>query len=121
MPSEKLAGILLTRTNLSSNEIEQLSEVEGWRIVYELDKQEAVSRQQNRLPEICFTGFNKTDKNRLIELASTAGFVVKEAVTKELVLLIAGENAGPSKLKKAEAQNCPITDESGFIAFLESR
>ncbi|MCC7309439.1 MAG: hypothetical protein IT173_17895 [Acidobacteria bacterium] len=119
MPSERLAAILLSRTDLSRNEIDQLSEAEGWRIVNELDKQS--SRQRTRLPEVCFTGFNKSDKERLVELASTAGFVVKDVVTKELALLIAGENAGPSKLKKAEAQNCLITDESGFIAFLESR
>ena len=121
MLSEKLAAILLSRTDLSREEIEQLNEVEGWRIVYELDKQDATSRKQKRLPEVCFTGFNKTDKERLIELASTAGFIVKDVVTKELALLVAGENTGPSKLKKAETQKCPITDEKGFIAFLDSR
>lgn len=121
MPSEKLAAILRSRTNLSSEEIGQLSEADGWRIVYYLDKQDSALRQQSKLPEVCFTCFNTADKGRPTELASTAGFEVKDAVTKELILLVVGENAGPSKLKKAEMQNCPITDEVGFIALIESR
>jgi len=121
MVTEKLAAILSSRTDLTKEQIGRISEVDGWRIVYELDREKTAARQQAKLPEVCFTGFNKTDKARLAELATAAGFDVKDAVTKDLVLLIAGENAGPSKLKKAEAQSCPVTDEQGLIRILEER
>lgn len=104
MISEKLVGILLSRTNLAQEDFLSMTEADGWKIVYELDAQERISKQQSQSPEICFTGFGKSDKDRLSELATTAGFVVKDAVTKDLSLLVAGENAGPSKLKKAEAR-----------------
>lgn len=119
MITEKLVAILLSRTNLSKDEITRMSESDGWKTVRELDQQKSMARQQNKLPEVCITGFNQADKTRLSELATTAGFVVKDAVTKGLSLLIAGENAGPSKLRKAEEQKCPVTDEEGFIHFLE--
>lgn len=118
MVSEKLAAILLSRTDFSPEDISRMDEAEGWRLVYELDRK--LKSEKTRFPEICFTGFGKSDKERLTELATRAGFVVKEVVTQSLVLLVAGDNAGPSKLRKAEKQNCPITDERGFMESLHS-
>jgi len=34
---------------------------------------------------------------------------------------LTGENARRSKLKKAEVQHCPITDECGFLELVQTR
>jgi DNA ligase (NAD+) len=118
MLSERLKSILLSRTDFSPEDIERMTEADGWKIVYSLDALDREKKQTDRLPEVCFTGFGKSDRERLANIASTNGFLVKEVVTKDLVLLVAGENAGPSKLKKAEAQNCTVVDESGFLEYI---
>ena len=121
MAREKLIEILLSRTDLSREDIGKLSETEGWRIVYSLDAQEQEKKRENKLPEVCFTGFGLSDKKRLCNIAADNGFLVKDVVTRSLLLLVAGENAGPSKLKKADSQGCQITDEQGFLDFVHSR
>lgn len=49
---------------------------------------------------ICFTGFNKTRKSELMQIANNRGFVIKNDVTVGLSYLCCGENAGPKKLVK---------------------
>ncbi|HFW3714471.1 TPA: BRCT domain-containing protein [Salmonella enterica subsp. enterica serovar 6,7:y:-] len=49
---------------------------------------------------ICFTGFDKTKKSELIQIAKNRGFVIKNDVTTGLSYLCCGENAGPKKLVK---------------------
>ena len=66
------------------------------------------------LPQVCFTVFTLSKLEELSSVASKAGFEVKSSVTKSLRILVCGSNAGPSKIRKAEALNCLITDEIGF-------
>ncbi|TNH77533.1 hypothetical protein CF141_04180 [Aeromonas hydrophila] len=59
-----------------------------------------------RLPQdysfkVCFTGFSKADKARLTELAESAGMKVVTGVSASLDFLCCGDNAGWSKMKKA--------------------
>ena len=54
-------------------------------------------------------------------MLSSRGFTVRDSVTKGLTVLVAGSNAGPTKLAKAEAQECTITDATGFLTYLEMR
>lgn len=119
MVSEKLKSILLSRTDFTREEIDKLNETEGWKIVYSLDALDKETKLANRPKEICFTGFARSDRERLSQIAMAHGFLVKDLVTKELFLLVAGENAGPSKLKKAEGQGCKVTDEKGFLDLLD--
>lgn len=51
--------------------------------------------------EVCFTGFRKTEKLDMIKVAEKANFLVRSTVTKNLGLLVCGQNCGPSKLRKA--------------------
>ncbi len=120
MVSEKLKGVLRSKTDLNDEEINKLTESEGWALIYSIEKSERELREQNKLPEICFTGFGKSDRERLSEIATKAKFLVKDSVTKSLSVLVTGENAGESKIKKAESQGCTITNEKGFLEYIES-
>ena len=71
-------------------------------------------------PEICFTGFKKEDKIRLAEQARTAGMFVRDSVTKQLVYLCCGYNAGPKKIEKSRHQGAIILNELQFIELLET-
>lgn len=122
MASKRVADILISRgAPFTAAQIELLSDADGWRWIYANDQQAQQDKFAARLPEICFTGFGPDDKARLIEAGLKAGFNVKDAVTKNLRILVTGANAGPSKIKKATAQNCIITDEEGFWDYLKSQ
>lgn len=68
------------------------------------------------LPDVCFTGFNKDDKNRLTKVAKENGLVVRSSVTKSLDILCCGYNAGPKKLQEAREKDTMILNEKEFIA-----
>lgn len=63
---------------------------------------------------ICFTGFSKTAKNELIQLAKTKKLEVKSDVTNNLLYLCCGPNAGPSKMKKAKSNGTILISEDDF-------
>lgn len=70
--------------------------------------------------EVCFTGFRKTDRERLQKMAHRAGFKVRSKPTKDLGVLVCGYNTGPSKLAAAKAQGADVVQEiEGFIEYLE--
>jgi NAD-dependent DNA ligase len=97
-----------------------MSDRDGWSWIYGHDKVKK-EYKASKLPEICFTGFPDTEKERLCQLALEAGLLVKDSVTKNLALLVTGAFAGPSKLSKAEKQGCTVTDEAGFLDFIKRR
>ena len=80
----------------------------------------APSRPKVDAYEICFTGFAKADKERLMALAEEKNMLIRKSVTKELDLLVTGYNAGPKKLESAHKQGVSITYEAGFYHLLET-
>lgn len=50
--------------------------------------------------------------------AYTAGYSVKDSVTKNLKILVTGPNPGPSKIQKATTQGVKIVTEPEFRAML---
>lgn len=121
MTSKRVADILRSRSApFTEEQIEAMSDRDGWSWIYGHDKTKHEYKSPT-LPEICFTGFPDKEKERLCLLALDAGLLVKDSVTKKLMLLVTGAFAGPSKLSKAEKQGCTITDEVGFLAFIQSR
>lgn len=70
--------------------------------------------------EICFTGFNKEDKEILVGIAESRGIFVRSSVTKTLNYLCCGYNAGPSKIEKSRHQGVVILTESQFKLMLET-
>ncbi|EFK6636743.1 BRCT domain-containing protein [Escherichia coli] len=68
--------------------------------------------------EVCFTGFKKTDKDRLKNSAISAGMIVRNDVTANLHILCCGRNAGPKKMEIAALKGTMILTESEFLDFL---
>lgn len=76
--------------------------------------------RSHHLLDVCFTGFKSEDKNRLQEMAESAGLIVRSSVTRNLNFLCCGYNAGPKKIEKARAQNVIALNEEQFIQLLET-
>lgn len=70
--------------------------------------------------EICFTGFNKEDKDRLIMIAKNHNLYVTNGVTDKLFFLCVGKNKGWRKLEKAREKNTLIITEEQFIHFIDT-
>jgi len=117
MASEKVARILRSRTELTGEAIESMSDGEAWRLVYSLPKQ-ATTIDHNG--EICFTGFSPSEKSSLQQSARRCGFKVVKSVTKRLSFLCTGPNAGPSKLEKARRQGATILSSEQLAQMLET-
>jgi BRCT domain type II-containing protein len=73
------------------------------------------------LPQICFTGFTNSVNEKLSHLAREIGYEVKQPVTKQLAILVIGDNAGPTKMEKAKAQGCTIFTEIEFMDHCRSK
>ena len=70
---------------------------------------------------VCFTGFNKPEKDKLIILAQDNDMFVKSAVTKNVGLLVCGYRAGPVKMKKANAEGIScVFGADGFNQFIDT-
>ncbi len=115
--SAKLRKILLSKSDFSDQKIDQMSDAEGWAWIY---AQQSQNNRKVKGPEICFTGFGVTERQELESQATINGFNVVSSVTKGLMLLVAGVNAGPAKLNKARAGGIAVVDRTGFEKFLET-
>lgn len=112
--SEKLTRILRSNTDLSELELNHLTERQGWDIVYELKP------KTERKVEICFTGFSPTEKSLLTKFAEENNFHIAKSITVNLNFLCCGENAGPSKIKKAEEQKVILLNAEEFRNLIET-
>ncbi|EFR7922777.1 hypothetical protein H1Z67_000112 [Salmonella enterica] len=70
--------------------------------------------------EVCFTGFKKTDKDRLKDSAISAGMIVRSDVTANLHILCCGYNAGTKKMEIATLKGTMVLTENEFLDFLNS-
>ena len=116
MASEKVTMILLSKTDMTTEEVADLSDSDAWGIVYSLRAKKA---KDTRL-QICFTGFGLSKKNELSELAAENNMNVVASVTKNLDYLCGGDNAGPSKIEQAERQGVQFLDERQFVSLIET-
>ena len=110
--SEKLTRILRSKTDLTDEQLDSMTEREGWGIVYSLRPES--SKKESEV-EVCFTGFSPSDKKELIQIAEDNDIHVAKSVTKGLMFLCCGENAGPSKMAKAEKQGVKLIDKDEFF------
>ncbi len=116
MASEKPTMILLSKSDMSKEQISELSDAEAWKLIYSI---RTVKVKDTRL-QVCFTGFGTSKKQELIDLANSNNIKVVSSVTKKLDFLCSGENAGPKKIEKAEAQGVQFLDEDQFIQLIET-
>jgi NAD-dependent DNA ligase len=115
MPSEKVTRILKARSAFTLEQIEAMTDSQGWEWIYANAKP-----RKERRSQVCFTGFSVTEKTALIDAALNAKLDVVDSVTKNLAFLCAGENAGPVKLAKAKGQGVLVLDKSQFLNLLET-
>jgi NAD-dependent DNA ligase len=116
MASEKPTMILMSKSDMSKEQIEVLSDSDAWKIIYSMRSRKA---QDNRL-QVCFTGFSTSRKNELSAIAESHNFKVVSSVTKNLDFLCGGENAGPKKIEKAELQGVQFLNETQFLNLAET-
>ena len=114
--SVKLRSILLSKTELTEIQLEVMTEREDWRIVYSLRSKETKEKEI----EVCFTGFSPSDKKELSQIAIDNDIHIAKSVTKGLMFLCCGGNAGPSKMKKAEKQGVRLIDKTAFFNIIET-
>ncbi len=115
MVSEKVKRILISRgAPYTEAQMESMTEAEAWSWVYSHPRPRTPKRH-----EICFTGFRPDEKAELTRLAEQSGFGVAKTVTKNLVYLCAGPNAGPAKLVKAQAQATQVVSVDAFRALCQ--
>ena len=115
MASAKLARILESKTDLTSAQIENISDFDGWKLVY--------APKPNRPPgpiTICFTGFGATESVRLEKMAMRAGLTKRDGVSPILDYLCAGPNAGPRKMAKAHNYGIRVITVDEFMLIAEN-
>ena len=75
--------------------------------------------------KMSFNDFKKGDSwkrmsiNELKKSIEDNGGKVSSSISKRTNYIIAGDNMGPSKLKKAEALNIPIISEDKYLEILK--
>lgn len=116
MATKKPTMILLSKTDMTKEEISVLSDAEAWDIIYSTRKTKA---KDNRL-QICFTGFGSTQKQELANFAEANNLNVVSSVTVKLDFLCGGENAGPKKIEKAESQGVQFLNANQFVKLIET-
>jgi NAD-dependent DNA ligase len=109
MATGKVVNILKSKTELTREEIEALTNQQAWEMVYSLP-----SKKQNYLMEVCFTGFTPSEKAALVAMAEECKIKVRTSVTKNLDYLVTGDDPGPSKLDKAESTGKAIITGKEF-------
>lgn len=70
--------------------------------------------------KVCFTGFAKADKADLTELAVAAGMKVVTSVSASLDFLCCGDNAGWSKMKKANELGVSLVRDDQIRLLVET-
>lgn len=70
---------------------------------------------------LVFTGESKIDRIELRVLATKYGAITKDGITKKTEYLVVSENAGKSKLKKAEDYGIKIITEDDFMKMIENK
>lgn len=117
MSSEKVAKILLAKSNFTAEEIAKMTDKEGWAWIY---SQTPNKKRTEKLLQVCFSGFSDPEKKILVDKAIASNFEVHGSVTKDLFMLCIGDNPGPSKIKKALAQNVHLVNKDMFYHFIET-
>ena len=115
--SEKLRRVLLSKTDLTNDQIDNLNDAQGWALIYGMANHQ--KRAKDDRPQVCFTGFGAKDKDDLGAMSEAHHLRVVTSVTKDLQFLVAGANAGPAKLEKARQQGTRVMDKAQFLALIE--
>ena len=118
MAGEKVTSILRSRSDFSEDQIAAMSDSDGWKWIYEQDQRK--SRARLETIEICFTGFQDSEKAKLEAQAIARGLKIRTKVTQNLSYLCTGPNAGPSKIEQARGLGVSFMSAEQFHAMCET-
>lgn len=79
----------------------------------------ALGSCHGRPVEVCFTGWSDAQRGMMEQLADGAGMKVRTNVSRCLVLLVAGPNAGPVKVSHAHIQGAAIISGERFADLIQ--
>lgn len=119
MAGQRITSILLAKSDLTESEIDAMSDREAWSWLYTQFPPKSKKYKKN-YAEICFTGFSASERKELENEARDCHLDVVKSVTKNLRYLVAGANAGPSKLKKAADQEVVVLTLDQYRKMLET-
>jgi len=108
MPDPDIIRILRSKTKLTDDEIIKLSNNKAWQEIYKAEAEERERKEKLRKPEICFTGFNFEEREKLETDATLKGLKVRTRVTTLLAYLVMGDMPGEKKIEQAEEQGVQI-------------
>jgi DNA ligase (NAD+) len=116
----KIAQSIIDFANNSVN-INLINRLKSYGVQMELSD-EALINQTDKLKGKIFVVsgvFTKMSRNELKKSIEDNGGKVSSSISKRTNYIIAGDNMGPSKLKKAEALNIPIISEDKYLEILK--
>jgi len=116
MVSERVAMILRAKSDFSQEQIAKMTDREAWAWIYS----QRPRKTQEKLNQICFTGFSASVKAELQEKAKQAQLQIVTRITKNLRYLCAGDNAGPAKMKEAIEKEVIIINKQQFLKIIET-
>jgi DNA ligase (NAD+) len=108
MLSQKVSSILKTK-GFTEDQLSTMTESDAWDHVYRLSPP-----KKDKLPEICFTGFQDDELPELHGRTMAANLKVVTTVTVGLRYLCTGPSPGPSKLAKAAKQGVIVVTGEEF-------
>ena len=117
------------KTKLKAESIEEKPKVNNFFKYSKANKEEEKKKLEEASKEIIkdifngkiivFTGESKIDRIELRILATKYGAITKDGITKKTEYLVVSENAGKSKLKKAEDYGIKIITEDDFMKMIK--
>lgn len=114
MNRNRVEAIARSKTTLSENQISLLSTPSLWNEIYAADPPKKATDDR---PTYFPTGFNKSDKEALIEEAEALGFRKTSDVNGATDFVVTGDNPGKGRLKKAKINECTVLTYAQFVAF----
>ena len=72
------------------------------------------THEPKQMGEVLFTGFSRTERDALEQLADAHHWCVRKSITKNLTVLVAGPRAGEAKLSQARAAGVQVMDRWAF-------
>ena len=116
MPSEKATRAVLAKTDMTVEQVSELEEGEAWGIVYSFNPKKPKDTRE----QIHFSGFGANEKQELKERADAFGLRVVTGVTKGLVYLCVGPNAGQVKMAKSKEQGVQFLSKEEFLNLIST-
>ena len=117
---DKIAQSIIDFANNPIN-IKLIERLKSYGVQTELSD-ELLKNQTDKVKGVIFVVsgvFLKMSRNELKKSIEDNGGKVSSSISKKTNYIIAGENMGPSKLKKAESLNIPIISEDKYLEMLK--